>query len=172
MRVKLTDRQISVIIVLLAICGSVLIFYFRSWRGWGPVASPAPTGPTVGQTVAALLQLSPISFPKITSQKEVAYEKVPASIKLLIAADARNLKSFQAAFEQNKSGFHLVFDVPQNLRTAFAGAIRGKDWQILKSAAANKANIIVLENSTFQVQILQTYLSTNSTQVSIITVGK
>jgi hypothetical protein len=42
---KLKENYVSILIVLVAVGASVLIFYFKGWRGRGePVSSPTPVG--------------------------------------------------------------------------------------------------------------------------------
>lgn len=163
-------------IAIIVLAGLAVIF-IASQKTKKPAVKPQPpqtpaqiqaikTAPDVG----ALINLSPIAYPKMSSQIATSATQTPESLKDFVLAGAQDLQNYTAGFDNQKTGFHLTYTMPRPLSDVYYALRGGGNWQILKSAVTNQAALTVAENPNFSVFIIQTSLDASNTSVSIIAV--
>ncbi len=101
----LKENYVSVLMVVVAVGASVLIFYFRDWRGWeGPAVSPTPVG---------LNKVLPEDFPR----------------ELLADKDA-GLVTTETQNSQTTAMFMSKL-LPTELAEKFASSVTAGGWSIV-----------------------------------------
>lgn len=138
--------------------------------------------------LGALMSLSPITFPKVVSQETLTSTSSSAVLVKqfadLILLDAKNLEVQNVKLDNGQSGTKLIYEVSRgiaNINPALPLEINGSatnispragEWKKLISVYSEFAGVTVLENTIYQAEILETYLSGNSTNVIVLVIKK
>jgi len=141
LRIQLREKQISTIIILLAIGGSVLILYFRSWHGRGPIISPTITpADNFGILERARTGTLIAEFPAelIADPKADILDSVEAG------SSSQSAPSYVTFYETDLS----LADIKQFYETYFKN--NGWDDVGINKLAGGQLDIVVLQKSSGQ----------------------
>lgn len=138
--IQLKEKYISVIIILVAIGASVLVFYFRGWRGWGPSVSPTPTS-ALGSNIIS------------RAAKGGLLKEFPSD--LVVSDDAVILDSVEAKSpDKPKSVYTTFYETELSLtkiKQAYEAYFKKSDWKVISNnLTSDQLNMFAVEEPTGQ----------------------
>jgi hypothetical protein len=176
---KLKIVALIIIVFLAVMVGAGAYFYFSmntTKPAVAPQAKQVSLKPVTTYELARdMLSQSPITFPDITSSNPVASSTIPVLLSGMITPDAKNLQTFQDIFGNQKTGFTLTYEIPQNVQAAFTESFRlllSPERKIIQADSTNQAAILISTTTAWQIKTVETYLDATNTAVSIIAVSQ
>lgn len=165
------EKYSSVLIVVIAVAGAVLIFYFKDGKknnlpnnGPNPV-STGQIGPDQFKNLI-ISKYSKINIPEVTNQTSVKTEDLPEDLGILLTLGFQDLKTQRINFANNRSGYLITGTIEGDLQSLQLQIDRSvsqsTNWQKLAGIRGDQVAILEFENSKYQTRILLTKPSPSS----------